>query len=361
MRMKDCQLHVSIKVLALGLLAGLTAACDSSNGKDSHPQLVVLAQATTTGQDSHATYPAKTEAQDNTDISFKVAGTISQVLVKEGDRVVAGQVVARLDDRDYRTQLRATEAEYSQIKAECERVIAMHKERAVSDNNYDKARYGLRQITEKLNHHRDQVNDCVLYAPFNGYVDYVYKNAKETTAPGLPVLSFYTAGGCDVVINIPERDYAQRRQHTAYTATFASRPGRSFPLKVRSVASKANANHLYEMRLALNGDTAGITPGMTAMVSVSYRQSEGTSIAVPAGAVWAEGQNSFVFQLNEKDSTLRKTAVSVDRIGPDGTLILSKGLQADCHVVASGVRHLTDGQKVSVVKAASELNVGNLK
>ena len=361
MRMKGSQLPVSIKVLAFGLLAGLAAACGSSTDEKDHPQLVALAQVTSTGQDSHVAYPAKTEAHNKTDISFKVAGTIAQVLVKEGDRLVPGQVVARLDDRDYRTQLRATEAEYSQIKAECKRVIAMHKVRAVSDNNYDKARYGLRRITEKLNHHRNQVKDCVLHAPFNGYVDCVYKHANETVGPGLPVLSFYSSGSCDVVINIPERDYAKRREHIAYSATFASLPGRTFPLKVRSVAASANANHLYEMRLTVSGDATGITPGMTAMVDISYSPSAETSLAVPAGAVWAEGQKSYVFLLNKKDSTLRKTAVSVERVGTGGTLILSQGLQAGNLVVASGVHHLADGQKVRVAKPASEQNVGNLK
>lgn len=352
-------INCSTQVLTFSMLLCLVTACKEK--KNNQPQLVNVVEVTSSAEAVNASYPAKTEAMNKTDLSFKVAGTITQVLVKEGDHVQAGQAVARLDDRDYQTQLRATEAEYNQVKAECERVIAMHKERAVSDNNYDKARYGMQQITEKLAHHRNQVSDCVIYAPFSGYVDAVYRQAKETIGPGLPVLSVYSSKGVDVVINIPERAYVQRKQAVTYTATFNSIPDKSFPLTVRSVAATANDNHLYEMRLSLKDNVPDITPGMTAMVEVEQEQVTNSGIKVPMGAVWAEGQNSFVFVYDKKSSTVKKTAVTIGRLENNENFIVSSGLQNSSQVVASGVHHLTDGQKVSVMKNSSNLNVGNLK
>lgn len=353
-------INCSTQLLALSMLLCLTTACKRKN-QDGQPQLVNVVEVTPSAGTASASYPAETEAMNKTDLAFKVAGTIAQVLVKEGDHVQAGQAVARLDDRDYRTQLRATEAEYNQVKAECERVIAMHKERAVSDNNYDKARYGLQQMTEKLSHHRNQLSDCVIYAPFSGYVDEVYRQSKETTGPGLPVLSVYSSKGVDVVINIPERAYAQRKEAVAYTATFHSIPGKVFPLTVRSVAAMANDNHLYEMHLSLKDNVADITPGMTAMVEVGQRQVANDGVRVPIGAVWTENQKSFVFVYDKKSSTVKKTAVTIGRLQNDGTLIVASGLQNSTQVVASGVHHLTDGQQVSLMKKPSTLNVGNLK
>ena len=52
----------------------------------------------------HAEYPGQTEAQDVTNLSFRVMGIIDKVLVKEGDRLTKGQPVARMDSRDYYTQ-----------------------------------------------------------------------------------------------------------------------------------------------------------------------------------------------------------------------------------------------------------------
>lgn len=356
---KKC-MNYSTPVLALTLMLCLLTACKKNNQNDQF-QLVNVVDVYPTAETANASYPAITEAINQTDLSFKVAGNIVQVFVKEGDHVAAGQVLARLDDRDYRTQLRATEAEYQQIKAECDRVMAMHKERAVSDNNYDKARYGLLQITEKLAHHRNQVSDCVIYAPFSGYVNEVYKHSSEITGPGLPVLSVYSSKGVDVVINIPERAYAQRKQDAIYTATFNSIPGKTFPLELRSVAAMANDNHLYEMRLSLKENVPNITPGMTAMVDVKQKGVTNYGVKIPMGAVWTENQKSFVFVYDKKSSTVKKTEVKVERLENDGNCIISAGLQDGGQVVASGVHHLTNGQKVSVMKNASSLNVGNLK
>lgn len=351
--------YYSTTVLTLTLLLCIAAACKEK--KQDLPQLVNVVEIAPSAEGICASYPAKTEAMNKTDLSFKVAGTIAQVLVKEGDHVNAGQVIARLDARDYNTQLRATEAEYQQVKAECERIMAMHNENAVSDNSYDKARYGLQQITEKLAHHRNQLSDCLIRAPFSGYVENVYKEAKETTIPGMPVLSVYSSKGVDVVINIPERAYAQCRQGVNYTATFSSMPGKSFPLAVRSVAATANDNHLYEMRLALQENVPGITPGMTSMVEAEQKYTASHGTKVPMGAVWSEGQKSFVFVYDKKSSTIKKTEVKIERIDNDENFFISDGLQNCNMIVASGVHHLTDGQKVSVMKKSSSLNVGNLK
>lgn len=353
-------MNCSTLVLALSFMLFLMTACGKKKPNTSL-QWVNVVELTPTAGTASASYPAKTEAMHITDLAFRVLGTIEQVLVKEGDPVTAGQVVARLYERDYSTQLRATEAEYRQISAECERVAEMYKDRAVSDNNYDKARYGLQQITEKLTNHRNQLADCVLRAPFDGYVNEIYKHKIETVAPGQPILSVYSSNGVEVVIHIPERAYAHRKPDDTYTVTFGSLPGRSFPLAIRTAATMANDNHLYEMRLSLKENVSDITPGMTAMVTVEQKQAVSEDVKIPIGAVWTEGQKSFVFIYDKKSSTLKKTEVKVERLQNDGNMVVSSGLQGCTQVVASGVHHLTDGQKVSVVEKASSLNVGNLK
>jgi RND family efflux transporter MFP subunit len=201
----------------------------------------------------------------------------------------------------------------------------------------------------------------VIYAPFSGYVNEVYRQSKETIGPGLPVLSVYSSKGVDVVINIPERAYAQRKQAVTYTATFHSIPDKVFPLTVRSVAATANDNHLYEMRLSLKDNVPDITPGMTAMVEIGQKQVANDGIKVPIGAVWTENQKSFVFVYDKKSSTVKKTEVTIGRLENDGNMIVSSGLQNSTHIVASGVHHLKDGQQVSMIKKPSSLNVGNLK
>ena len=115
-------------------------------------------------------FPGKVKAAQDISLAFRVSGTISKIHVKDGARVQEGQLLAELDPTDYQVQLDATEAEYQQIKAEAERVMALYKDNGTTPNANDKAVYGLKQITAKYKHHKDQLAYTRLYAPFNGYV-----------------------------------------------------------------------------------------------------------------------------------------------------------------------------------------------
>ena len=269
--------------------------------------------------------------------------------------------MARIDSRDYATQLSATESEYRQIKAECERVIAMHEDDAVSDNNYDKARSGLERISAKLKNHRDQLNDCQLYAPYDGYVDRVFRTAGESVGPGLAVIGLFTSGNAEVVINVPESEYQRKDASASYTATFAGLPGRTFPLTLASVAQRANGNNRFQMRLRLPDNTREVTPGMSAMVNIMHSSdSIDNRILIPAGALFNNGGQSYVYVYNKKTGIVRRTAVVADGIRGDGQVVITDGLRIGQLVVSSGVGKLTDGQQVKPLKESSEENYGKI-
>lgn len=353
-----------VKVIktAMVLFAVVTVAAGCKNrSQTSDAMLVDIVDVEGHDNVRHTEYPGQTEAKDNTDLSFKVAGIIKKVFVKEGDRVTQGQVLVRLDSRDYETQLAATESEYRQVKAECERVIAMHAEKAVSDNNYDKARSGLERITAKLKNHQDQLEDCVIRAPYAGYVSRIYRSDNEAAGPGIPVIGLFTSSGIEVVINVPETEYARRDQKATCEATFSALPGRVFPLRLTSVSQQANGNQLFQMRLSLGSDVHEVTPGMSAMVSIRHEATVGDSkTMVPVGAIYNEKGQAYVFVYDQAKNTVHKTAVEVEAMLADGRAVIAQGISAGQQIVASGVGKLHDGQQVKPLAKASKENVGKL-
>ena len=72
--------------------------------------------------------------------------------------------------------------------------------------------YGLRQITAKYNHAKDQLEYTRLYAPFSGYVQKRLFDSHETVAAGMPVVSVISEGTPEVEINLPAVEYIRRRQ-----------------------------------------------------------------------------------------------------------------------------------------------------
>ena len=353
---------VTLSVIGIAAMLSMSA-CNGNGDGSASEQIVNLAEVESANGSRHASYPGRTEAITTTNLSFMVMGTIDKVLVKEGDAVKKGQVLARLDNRDYKTQLDATESEYRQIKAECERVMSMYAEHAVSANDYDKAKSGLERITAKLEHHRAQVEDCEIRAPYNGFVSHILRQEREVAAPGIPVISVFSNGGYEIVINIPETELNKRGKVVAYTATFSSMPGKHFPLFLNSVSASANANQLYEAHLTPKENIEGLTPGMTVMVEFTYGETDGNkpnNVLVPMGAVCNDGAETYVFVYNDEDGTISRTPVVVNKMCCDGMVEISSGLQIGQRVVASGTHYVTDGQKVRTLAPTSALNEGDV-
>lgn len=346
----------SLGILSLACLVGC-----KEGGKAPKTPLVDIVEATSSASNHQTQYPGVTEAGQNATLSFKVLGNLEKVAVREGAPVHRGQLLASIDSRDYATQLSATQSEYRQIKAECERVIAMHEEQAVSDNDYDKAVSGLERISAKLKNHQDQLEDCKLLAPYDGYVGKIYRTAGESVAPGLPVISLFTSGDTEVVINVPEQEFRQIQGSTSYEATFSALPDRRFPLTLKSSARKASGNQLYRLSFSLSEKSSEILPGMGAMVYIRHAAKEGdTSVVLPVGALFSDNGQSYVFLFDKESSQIRKTAVFVEKLQADGKVKVSGALQEGDSVVASGVSKLTDGQKVKPLASASDLNYGKL-
>lgn len=307
-------------------------------------------------------FPGRVKAAQDVALAFRVSGTITKMHVKEGERVTKGQLLAELDDADYQVQLQATEAEYKQVKAEAERVIALYKDSGTTANAYDKAVYGLKQISAKYQHAQDEVAYTRLTAPFSGQVQKKLFDANETVGAGTPIITLVSTESPEVEINLPAADYINRHEFDEYHCTFDVYPDIQYPLQPIGIAPKANANGLYTMRLRLEvGDRPLPPPGMNTTVTIHCNEGEEQAFKVSSTALRQENGRACLFLLNKKDSTVHTVEVSVIRLLSDGESIVSgAGLKTGDEIVTSGVHHIHGGEKVQPMGEASETNVGGL-
>ena len=350
-------------------MISIAAALISCSGNKEGGQTVQRVRVeTVVGEDggSNALYPGKVKAADDVSLAFRVSGTIERYCVEEGARVSKGQLLVELDPTDYQVQLDATEAEYKQVKAEAERVMSLYADSVATPNDNDRAVYGLQQISAKLKNHRDQLSYTKLYAPFNGTIQTHLLDAHETVGAGTPVISMVGAGTPEVEINIPAADYTERTSFTGYHCTFTVYPGEVYDLSLISITPKANSNELYTMRLQLN--TAGKpapSPGMNAMVTIERKAAPDSTATnkykVSASAVTQKDGRCTVFVYDAATSTVSSREVTMSEVHHDGSCIIeSHELNVGDVIVASGARHVTDGEKVEVVTETTDTNVGGL-
>lgn len=306
-------------------------------------------------------FPGRVVAAEEVNLAFKVGGTLMRMYVEEGSRVVKGQLVAEMDTRDYQVQLDATEAEYMRIKSEAERVMALYADSVSTADAYDKARYGLKQITAKYENARNQLADTKIYAPFNGYVQKRLFDPPTVVAAGMPVVTFVSGERPEIEINIPASTYVRRNEIAAFSTSFDFIQGRTVSLRLLSIAPKANANQLYTVRLAVpEGLPVQPSPGMNAMVNVAFRGTADENTSIPSSALFEKEGKSCVWVYDEKSGTIGQRMVSVEHIDIKGRAIVTQGVSAGERIVVVGVHKLNDGQAVKPVSSESKTNIGGL-
>lgn len=308
-------------------------------------------------------FPGRVKSSEDINIAFRVPGTIKKILAGEGEHIRKGELLAELDPTDYKVQLQATEAEYKQVKAEAERVIALYKDQGTTPNNYDKAVYGLQQIEAKYKNHKDELGYTRLYAPFDGYVHKHLFKEYESVSAGMPVLSIISSTAPEVEINLPAVDYIKYKDFTNYTCTFDVYPGEVFDLKLIYVTPKANANQLYTMRLQLTDLKGKPMPssGMNTMVTISYPAGKDHYVSVPEGALFQKDGHSMIYLYNPADGKISAQTVSINRLTTSGRAIISApNLKSGDLIVASGVHYINDGDHVTPIAKTSATNIGGL-
>ena len=354
--MKKCLFKIAI-------LSGIGVAlvgCGGSTEKIDFTPTVKVDTVGSMAKKVRVSYPGKIKASEDVNIAFRISGTILRTPKKQGDFVKKGEVIMEMDSRDYALQAKATEAEYNQIKAECERVMALYEKNSVSLSQYEKAKYGLQQITAKYENHKNQLADTKLKAPFDGYIQKYLYEQNETVGAGMPVVSMIAAGAPEVEINISASDYMRRNSIESCICRTELIPGVDFQASVIGVNQKANLNQLYGMRLLLKGN-GGVTPapGTTVMVELNFKSDTAASPIVPLTSLFEYNGSTCVWVLRS-DNTLERRVVVPDEIKLDGTVVVSEGIKNGEVVVSAGVNSVSENQKVKALPAKSKTNIGGL-
>lgn len=344
----------------MGLLL-LNSSCHSKQTEETDTANVRLFMVENAGATSVQEFPGRVKAAEEVNMAFKISGTLMNVYVEEGSRVSKGQLVAEIDPRDYQVQLDAIKAEYMNVKSEAERVIALYADSVSTADAYDKARFGLQQIAAKYENAQNQLADTKIYAPFNGYVQKRLFDPPTVVAAGMPVVTLVSGGKQEIEINIPASTYINRHKMVSFYASFDIIPNQKIPLRLISIAPKANANQLYAVRLALPQEISPQpSPGMNTMVNIVTDDTAEEKTEIPSSALFKKDGKSCVFVYDPKDGTIRKRTVSVKQLRTNGKAIIAQGLSDGELVVAAGVHKLTDTQKVKPMADESETNVGGL-
>ena len=338
----------------------LLTACESKQ-KELFTRNVKVTQPETLSASSSRSFIGIVKKSQNVNLGFKVPGQILKINVKEGDYINKGDVIAKLDDYDYKLQLSATEIQYQQVKSEIGRMEELYKRKSISGNDYEKAVAGLQQLEVQLNAYRNQVDYTVLKAPFSGYIRSVNYKESEMLDAGMVVVSLVDAENTLVEVEIPANLYFNRENIKSFTCRNASNPEKIFFLTVQNIVPQSNSNQLYKVSLSVDDkDAMELNAGLNVEVTVNVEDNNSAEnvFVLPTSAVFRKDETDCVWLV--KDNRVELQRVTTDGIDETGKIIIVSGLKKDDTIVAAGVDLLQENETVQILPQPTKTNVGGL-
>lgn len=324
-------------------------------------------------------YPGRAKATQEVDLSFRVSGPLVAFPVKVGDEVEEGDLLARIDPRDFEVNLRNVEGQLARAKAarvraqsEYDRVVSSRKQDpgAVSQvmvdrklEALDRSKADIRSLTAAVDAAKDQLSYTYLRAPFSGTVVATNVENFETVRANQPIVRLLDTSKIEMIVDIPESIISNLPYVTSIHVVFAPFPDLKIPAEIKEVGKEASATtRTYPLTLIMDQpEDIKILPGMAGRAYGEAKLPGGTQdkekgIQVPVSAVFSAGesQQSYVWVIDQSSQTASRREVKTGRLTSYGVLV-TEGLSPGEWVATAGVHSLREGQKVSILgQAATE-------
>jgi RND family efflux transporter MFP subunit len=309
-------------------------------------------------------------ARNRTALGFESSGRVAAIHVDVGNRVRAGQVLARLDESPARWQLekaqadrRAAAATLAERRTHLRQQEGLARDEIISpaalqaaQSSYQQAVSQLDAATAAVDTARRVLHLTRVIAPFDAKV--VARAAQPFTdvAAGQTILQLESDSALEVVAMLPDAVAATLKPGTQARATSGTE---SLKLTMERLSSHSDNGSLVQTIFRVHEASAGVRSGGAVSVELERKGVKGVTLPVNAVMAGVETDRDSVFIIAHGTETLQRRSVRTEKqLLPNGRIVISEGLQAGEQVVVAGTAFLTEGQAVVVHQPQTTLQGG---
>jgi RND family efflux transporter MFP subunit len=314
--------------------------------------------------DGIRSFPGVVDASQKADISFRVSGKVRKLLVKEGDEVIKGQVLAELDPADYKIIVNDKQAGFNRAKADYNRAKKLVVKGHISRMDYDRLEADFKSKRAELATAKKDLSYTVLKAPFTGEIAKRYVDNFEEVLAKINIFTLTDNSTLEVKLNVPENimlrvrsDRVEKnRGKIPVWASFESLPDKKFPLTFKEAARKADAKtQTFEVKYTMaSPQGVNVLPGMTATVTADLsRHMTNTPEQIhylPISAVTGDARlESRIWLVDEKTMTVHAKAVKLGTLTGNQVVVL-EGIEGGERIVIAGAGYMAENMKVRLME-----------
>ncbi len=295
--------------------------------------------------------PAVVESFEDLWVKSEVSGQVVDIPVKEGEVVKKGQLLVKLDERDYRLRLESIEANYNLAVLEHKRISSLVEKRIAAVTDLDKIDAQVKTLKSQYNEAKLALERTAIKAPIGGRLNEIEAKIGDWMGVDKPVAQILQIGNVKIAVGIPESDVADVFDLEEADVTIEALGNRTVKgKKVFLSRSPESLARLYDLELALPNTDGRILPGMFARVEIVKKTYE-NAVVIPLYSVITQHNEKFVYI--EKNGIVEKRDVELGLLS-DWEIQVKKGLENGDHLIIVGHRSLDEGQKVDVIETVKD-------
>ncbi|MEN8856502.1 MAG: efflux RND transporter periplasmic adaptor subunit [Flavobacteriaceae bacterium] len=285
----------------------------------------------------------------------EMAGTLESVLVKEGQRVTKGDVLAIIDDGGMAQQVAQLEATTELARTTFERQKRLWNQKIGSEIQFLQSKTNYQAQKNSLAQLKKQLEKSSITAPFNGIIDDVIKDQGTVVAPGpgSEVFRIINLQNMYLEADIPESYIASIKKGKDVEVDFPI-IGKMVKTTIRQTGNFINpANRTFKAEISVPNKDKSIKPNLTAKLKINDYTNP-SAILIPQSIISenAEGKQ-YVYVIEKIKGNIgfaKQVVVTTGRTQGDVIEILS-GVSSGDLLIEAGARSVKDGQKIKIAKS----------
>ncbi|MEJ1156997.1 efflux RND transporter periplasmic adaptor subunit [Prosthecomicrobium sp. N25] len=285
-------------------------------------------------------------ADETITVSAEIDGRISEVVVQEGTKVKAGDVLFRLDDSMLKATLAQARAELALAEANYERADTLFRQKSGTERTRDESRYTLDRTRANVDLVSSQLDKATVRASFDGVVGLRSIGLGEYVNKGEQLIVLNKVDPVKVDFRLPEVELANVKVGSKVKIEMDALPGRFYEGEVYAIDPQVDINgRSLQLRAKVANTSGDLKPGLFARVEITTA-SRPNAIIIPESAVVSQGRDRFAYVVKDNKATRVKLVTGIRQ---PGSVEVIQGIGRDDTVVVTGQQRLRDGLAVEVV------------
>ena len=325
---------------------------DASDAEESNEDIpaIPVETAVASRADIYAMYSgtAPIEADAEAGVIAKVAGEIREILVEEGDDVITGQLLARLDGDRLRLELMQSEANLRKAQRDYQRNVDLKDKSLISAGDFEKIKFEMEALDATYNIAKLELSYTEIKAPIDGVIAERFVKVGNTIDVNAITFQVTSLEPLIAYLHVPEREYRRIARGQTAVIEVDALQGSEFNAMVARISPVVDpATGTFKITVEVSDPSRRLKPGMFGRINIVYDM-HAQALQVPRSAIIDEAGETSVFIIEDEKAVRRSIKTGYAN---SGNIEILDGLTGSEKIVVVGQAGLREGSKVAIINA----------